>query len=114
MKISGTENNETILKELGQRIKDIRIKMSMTQKEFALKAGVSARTIERLENGENINIECFLNVLRVINCIQNTDLLITEQILTPEMIFNNQKKRQRASAKQKKEEKIFWKWGDEQ
>lgn len=113
MRILGTENNKTILKELGQRVKDIRIRKSLTQGALALKAGVSPKTIERLENGENINIEGFLNVLRVLNSIQNIELLMTEQVLSPEMIFNNQKKRQRASSKQKRENKSSWKWGDE-
>lgn len=114
MKILGAENNKTILKELGQRVKDIRIRKSLTQGALAAKAGVSPKTIERLENGENINIEGFLNVLRVLNSIQNVELLMTEQVLTPEMIFNKKKKRQRASSKQKRENKIPWKWGDEQ
>ena len=37
-----------------------------------------------------------------------------EQQITPEMIFNKEQKRQRASSKQKKENKSSWKWGDEQ
>ena len=113
MKILGTENNETILKELGQRVKDIRISKSLTQGALAAKAGVSPRTIERLENGENINIDGFLNILRVLNSIQNVEVLLAEQVLSPEMIFNNKKKRQRASSKQKDEQKTSWKWGDE-
>ena len=114
MKITGVETNEIILKELGQRIKDIRINMSLKQEELALKAGVSTRTIVRLETGDNIKIESFLNVLRVLNCIQNVEVLITEQKISPEMIFNKQKKRQRASTKQKRENTTDWKWGDEQ
>ena len=49
MKLTGVETNKIILKELGQRIKDIRISMSLTQEELALKSGVSIRTIVRLE-----------------------------------------------------------------
>ena len=114
MKIIGLENNKTILRELGQRVKDIRINKSLTQGELALKAGVSPRTVERLENGENINMDGFLNILRVLNSIQNIDVLIAEQVLSPEMIFNKKNKRQRASVKQKRENKNSWKWGDEQ
>jgi len=114
MKITGFETNEIILKELGQRIKDIRISMSLKQKDLAVKAGVSIRTIVRVETGDNIKIESFINILRVLGCIQNIELLITEQKLSPEMIFNKKNKRQRASSKQKKENKSSWKWGDEQ
>jgi len=113
MKITGIETNELILKELGQRIKDIRISMSLKQEELALKAGVSIRTVVRLEAGDNIKLESFFNILRVLNCIQNVELLMPEQTITPEMIFNKEQKRQRASSKQKKEYKSSWKWGDE-
>ena len=113
MKLTGVETNEIILKEIGQRIKDIRISMSLTQEELALKAGVSIRTVVRLEAGDNIKLESFFNILRVLNCIQNVELLMPEQQITPEMIFNKEQKRQRASSKQKKENKSSWKWGDE-
>ena len=43
MKIFGTESNEQVLKELGQRLKDTRISMSYTQKEMAERAGISVK-----------------------------------------------------------------------
>lgn len=38
--------------ETGKRIKELRIKKGMTQEELAYKTEVSARTIQRIENGE--------------------------------------------------------------
>ncbi len=38
--------------ETGKRIKELRLKKGMTQEELALKTEVSARTIQRIENGE--------------------------------------------------------------
>ena len=114
MKLYGSENNKIILKELGQRIKDTRIKMSLTQAEFALKAGISSKTEARLEAGINVKIESLLNVLRVFGCLNNIDLLITEQELSPEQIFKKETKRKRISSKQKKESNKNIKWGDEE
>ena len=57
MKIYGDENNDFILKELGQRIKNVRISRSITQKELAIDAGVSYNTVIRFENGEGANLE---------------------------------------------------------
>lgn len=114
MKLYGSENNKTILKELGQRIKDTRIKMSLTQKEFAIKAGISHKTAARLEAGINVQIESLLNVLRVFNCLDNINFLIAEQELSPEQIYKKETKRKRASSKQKKEINKNIKWGDEQ
>jgi transcriptional regulator with XRE-family HTH domain len=38
--------------ETGRLIKELRVKKGMTQEELAAKTEVSARTIQRIENGE--------------------------------------------------------------
>lgn len=111
MKIYGDENNIFILNELGKRIKDIRVSRSITQKKLSENAGVSYNTIIRFENGEGANLENLIKIMRVLDILQNFDLLIPEQELSPEEIFKGKKKRKRAS-KIKKEENN-WKWGDE-
>ena len=63
MKIYGTESNDYILKELGKRIQDIRISVTITQRELAERAGVSPSTMERIENGENVKIENIMSVI---------------------------------------------------
>lgn len=112
MKIYGDENNAFILKELGQRIKDIRIGRSMTQKDISIQAGVSFSTIVRLENGEGVNIENLMRVMRVLGLLQNFNLLVPEQELTPDEILHKKQKRKRA-VKLSETNKSDWKWGDE-
>ena len=86
MKIYGYENNIFILKEIGNRIKDIRISKSMTQKELALNAGVAHSTVIRVENGEGANLDNLIKIIRILGFAQNFDLLIPEQEMTPEDI----------------------------
>lgn len=115
MKIFGTESNEQILKELGQRLKDTRIALSYTQKEMADRAGVSPKTIERIESGENVRIEALVNLLRAMNLLQNMEILVPEQMLLPTELHDYGKKRQRvSSARNKKKEQSLWKWGEEE
>ena len=112
MKITGVESNIFILEELGIRIKDARIAISMTQKEMALKAGISEKTVERIEKGENVKIENLLNIFRVLNFLQNFEILIPEQeVLIEEMM--DKKKRKRASRKKEAMNNSDWKWGEE-
>lgn len=114
MKIFGTESNEQILKELGQRLKDTRIAMSYTQKDMAGRAGVSAKTIERIENGENVRIENLINLLRALDLLQNIEILVPEQELLPTEILDYGKKRQRASSVKDKDVSTgAWQWGDD-
>lgn len=114
MRIYGTENNISIMKEIGLRVKDTRIASELTQKELAEKAGIAQRTVERIENGENIKIENILNVLRALQLIQNIENLIPEQRLRPTELYDKGKKRLRATSKKHADITIEWKWGDEE
>lgn len=112
MKITGSENNIFILQELGRRIKDARIAISMTQKEMAQKAGVSEKTVERIEKGENVKIENLLNIFRVLNFLQNIEILIPEQEVLIEETMDK-KRRKRASRKKEINDNSDWKWGED-
>lgn len=114
MKLYGTENNEIIMKEMGIRVKDTRIAIDLTQKELAERAGISQRTIERIENGENIKVENIINVLRAMQLLQNLDNLIPEQKIRPTELHDRNKKRVRATSKKRVDVTIEWKWGDEE
>ena len=44
-------SDETLLKELGQRIARLRLERNLSQAQLAEQAGISKRTLERLEAG---------------------------------------------------------------
>ncbi len=112
MKLYGTENNEYIMKELGKRIQDVRIAMSITQKTLAVRAGVSPSTMERIENGENVKVENVLNVMRALSLLQNVNILIPEQEIVPTILIEHRIRRKRVRTKPI-DNANEWKWGDE-
>ena len=114
MRLYGTENNQTILMELGRRIQDTRIAASLTQKELAERAGISLSTLVRLESGESVRFEYVLNTLRALNLLSNIDLLVQEQEMRPSDLLDYGKKRKRVRIAPK-ENPLHkpWKWGDE-
>lgn len=112
MHLTGTENNLTLLREFGNRIRDTRIEMSLTQKDLADRAGLSQKTIERVEHGESIKFDSVLNILRVLRCLEFFNLLIPEQSGLSVDEYLRGKKRKRASTRRKKQDHP-WKWGDE-
>ncbi|MBQ8804043.1 MAG: helix-turn-helix domain-containing protein [Tyzzerella sp.] len=114
MKIYGIESNEIILREIGIRIRDTRIAIALTQKELAERAGISQRTVERVENGENVKVENIINILRAMQLLQNLDNLIPEQVIRPTELLDGSKKRVRATSKKRPNVTIEWKWGDEE
>lgn len=114
MNLSGNENNTIILLELGKRIKNMRISMDLKQAELAEKSGVSLKTLSRIESGENVSIENFLNALRALDLIQNLNLLIPDQEFIPTELIKSKNQRKRVSRKKKETEARRWKWGDEE
>ena len=110
MKLTGNENTKSILKELGNRIKDARIAYPMTREELAEKAGVSLSTVTRVESGANAGAGQVINVLRALNQLHSIDLLIPEYNLTPVDIAMGKTKKKRASTK-KTEKNSNWIWG---
>ena len=61
MKITNLTTDDAALVEFGRRSADARLTRQMTQAQFAEAAGVSKRTIERLEDGASTQ---FGNLIR--------------------------------------------------
>ena len=114
MNLTARSSNEEVLRELGKRIREVRIDMDMTQSEAAKKAGVTAKTISRIENGEDLSVSTMLNVLRALGLAQNMDALIPEPTARPSRLMANEKERLRVRKKASQTDSSRqWKWGDE-
>lgn len=90
-----------IVKLLGARFKDYRLRSNMTQKEVAEQSGVSIITITRFENGTtgSISLSTFLLLLKAIECIDGLDELLPE-LPDSAYLINAGKKVQRIRHKQ--------------
>ncbi len=112
MKIIGNENEQTILKELGNRIKQYRISQNITQSELAENSGISSSTEVRIENGEDTKISNYVKILRALGLLQNADILIPE--LQPDFKALYEKKPARQRAKSAKSgTKAKWVWEED-
>ena len=70
-----------LVRMLGSRFKDYRLRANMTQKEVAEMAGLSVLTVYRFENGTvtNIALSSFLLLLKTVGCINDLRALMPEQ-----------------------------------
>ncbi|MFU8786507.1 MAG: helix-turn-helix domain-containing protein [Candidatus Izemoplasmataceae bacterium] len=109
MKIQGFETNDTIIIEIGKRLKARRIALDITQKDLAIESGVSQRTISGFENGENISLDNLLSILRVLRLLQDINLLFPEKKVNPFDVLNLGHSKKRASSKNAKLESS-WEW----
>jgi transcriptional regulator with XRE-family HTH domain len=116
MKITTQLTDESILEEFGARLASARLARNLTQAALADQAGVSKRTVERLESGAvATQLSGFLRVCRVLGLMENFDSLIPDGVASPmEQLKQKGRKRQRASGKKTvASEAKKWTWGDE-
>jgi transcriptional regulator with XRE-family HTH domain len=117
MHITKQATDEVILSELGGRLAKIRLDRNLTQAQLATQAGVSKRTVERLEAGTvGTQLSGFIRVCRVLNVLERFDLFVPELVPGPvEQLKMAGRKRQRASTpKPATLSEKKWQWGDQQ
>ncbi len=112
MKISGNENENAILAELGQRIKQYRISRGFTQGELAERCGVSSSTETRIESGVDSRMSNYIKILYGLGLLGNIDALIPEPQPDFKALFEKKKQRQRVKPGRSKPES-GWTWGED-
>lgn len=116
MYISKKLSDEAILAELGERIARSRIDMQLTQAEVAEQAGVSKRTLERVESGASAQMSSLIRILRVLELLPRLEQMFPATGPTPmELLRHKGRARQRVSSKgctQQLDQE--WTWESEQ
>ncbi|MGH7861914.1 MAG: helix-turn-helix transcriptional regulator [Candidatus Dormibacteraceae bacterium] len=118
MKISSPNTDEVALEELGRRLTRTRLEHNLTQAELATEAGISKRTVERLEAGETAMLSSFIRVLRALGLLDALDHLLPAPTPSPlERLKLLGKQRRRGSGtrvtRKTNEPAEPWRWGDE-
>ena len=115
MKIERSNTEDLILQEIGKRFEHRRIELGITQEVAAKQAGISKRTIERIEKGKDCQFSTLIRLLRVIDLVEQLEQLVPESTPSPMMMLKLKGKiRQRASSRAVPKVKKTWQWGDEQ
>lgn len=114
MRIEKNLTDAAILGELGHRITGVRLGYNLTQAALAAEAGVSKRTIERLESGQvATQLSGFVRVCRVLGLVDRLDALVPEPVPSPvaqlKLQGRSRKRASRVNATTKA--KKPWVWG---
>jgi len=83
MKITSELTDQAILHELGARLERRRIDAGLTQAQLAEEAGISKRTVERMEAGHSTDAVMLLRALRVLKLLEAFDQSIPDQPQSP-------------------------------
>lgn len=115
MIISNLLTDEAILREIGGRVQRRRIQMQLSQAELAVQAGVSKRTIERIEDGASAQLSTLIRILRVLELLAGLEQMLPAGEPGPiELLHNQGKVRQRVGRRRKTGvRESAWTWNDE-
>lgn len=83
MNIANTNSDDAVMAELGRRATHARIQRRLTQAQLAAEAGVSKRTVERLENGMPTHVANLIRILRALGRMEDLEHLLTETPVNP-------------------------------
>ena len=86
-----------LVRLLGNRFKEYRMRSNLTQREVAEQSGIGLTTIHKFENGTagNLSLSTFLLLLKVVGQINALDDLLPELPESPYLIRKENKKAQR-------------------
>jgi transcriptional regulator with XRE-family HTH domain len=114
MKIQTDSSDAAVLLELAERLTRARLGANLTQAELAREAGVSKRTIERLEAGQSTQLGNLLRVLRALRLLGNVDALLPDSAPSPvEQLRLGGRQRERARGGSVVQGAKPWTWGDD-
>ena len=93
-----------LVRLLGSRFKDYRMRCNLTQKEVAEQSGIGLTTIHKFENGTagNLSLSTFILLLRVVGQVNALDDVLPELPESPYLVRREEKKAQRIRHTNKK------------
>ncbi len=89
--------DKAVVKELGTRLKTLRLRSNRTQKNIAESAGLSITAIQGAEKGET-TLLTLIKVMRTLDVLDNLDSFLPQTEISPLQLAKiEQRKRKRAS-----------------
>ena len=116
-----TASPQQSIQALGHQLEQLRLSKNLSQAAVAAEAGVSRRTITRMEAGETVSLDTFVRVLKVYGVAERLATLFPEHTVRPiERVKLGGKQRKRASSVTRPASSSVaepsqqpWSWADE-
>lgn len=102
------------MRDLGSRVAQARLAQNMPQASLAQAAGVSPRSITRLEAGESVALDTFVRVLIALHLDDHLAALLPDPTVRPaDRVRLAGRERQRARGSKAAPDVTAWAWGEE-
>jgi transcriptional regulator with XRE-family HTH domain len=97
MALSAFATPDELQRELGQRLRRLRLARNADQRALADKAGISEKALRNLESGHGSSIETLVRVLKALNLVECIEMLAPTPTVSPTALAKSLKTPQRAS-----------------
>lgn len=74
---------EEVLRALGERLQQLRVRKGLKQTDVAAKANISFRTVRSIELGKGGNLDSFVRLLRALEALPQLDALVPAPQFSP-------------------------------
>jgi putative transcriptional regulator len=92
--------DSAVLAEVGDRLAQHRLQRNLTQAQLAREAGISKRTLIRVENGDSSQLTNLIRLVRALGLLDGFDAFVPPAIPSPiEQMRSRKKERRRASSR---------------
>jgi transcriptional regulator with XRE-family HTH domain len=105
--------DETILADLGARLSTVRLSYDLTQAQLAHNAGVSKRTVERIEAGQSTQLTSFIRILRGLNLLDRLEQFLPPPQPGPMDLLRRAGKTPKRATGARAHREEPWTWADE-
>lgn len=80
---STTQTPAELQRDLGERVRRLRIDRGLSQQELAAKAGISLKTLRNLELGAGSSLDTLLRALKALDVANLLDALAPAPVVSP-------------------------------
>lgn len=88
-----------IVAEIGRRLQQYRLQQNVTQRALADRAGVSLRTVQNVEAGEDTQLSTMMRLLRALRRLDAIDAFLPEPRVSPIALHESGGRRRRRARK---------------
>lgn len=95
----GMSDNE-IIRDIGKRLKALRLRKNITQESLSKKTGLNRVTISKIERGQKTSLFSLIQILRGLDELQRLDSIIPGETVSPLQLARLQSMQRKRASRQ--------------